>query len=89
MSSKLPRHPLVLAVKPQVMREVASSLAAVVQQGRPLVISIAAGIPLDALERWLGPGTAIVRCMPNTPALIRQGATALFANTHVSSTQKN
>jgi len=70
---------LVLAVKPQVMHEVAGGLADVVQSARPLVISIAAGIRSADLERWLGGNAAIVRCMPNTPALVQSGATALVA----------
>ena len=70
----------VLAVKPQVMHEVAASLAKAAQgAARPLVISIAAGIRSADLDRWLGGGAAIVRCMPNTPALVQSGATALYA----------
>ena len=79
---------LVLAVKPQIMAEVAKSLASFVQQHRPLVVSVAAGIRCHDLERWLGGNVAIVRTMPNTPALVLSGATGLFANGHVSSDQK-
>ena len=79
---------VVLAVKPQVMREVATSLADVVQQRRPLVVSIAAGIREPALDRWLGGGAAVVRCMPNTPALVQAGATGLYANSRVSAEQR-
>lgn len=80
---------LVLAVKPQVIREVALDLAPSVQSRRPLIISIAAGVRATDLDRWLGGGCALVRCMPNTPALVQSGVTALFANTAVSATQKD
>ena len=71
---------LVLAVKPQVLREVAQPLAAAVQRKRPLVISIAAGVRIGDVERWLGGRLALVRAMPNTPALVGSGATGLYAN---------
>jgi pyrroline-5-carboxylate reductase len=74
----------VLAVKPQVMRQVCEALAPQARAGRPLVVSIAAGIISAQIARWLGGGeggnaTAIVRCMPNTPALLGAGVTGLFA----------
>ncbi len=78
---------VVLAVKPQMLQVVAEEIGGAVQTRQPLLISIAAGIREAALNRWLGGGVAIVRCMPNTPALIRTGATALYANTRVSSAQ--
>ena len=79
---------VVLAVKPQVMpgvaRELAGSLA-----GRPvLVISVAAGIRTTDLARWLGDGPAVIRAMPNTPALLGCGATVLFAAPQVSESQR-
>ena len=80
---------VVLAVKPQVMRTVAGDIASAVQARRPLVISIAAGIRSADLDRWLGGNTSIVRCMPNTPALVQSGATALFANARVDVEQRN
>src|SRR5436853_97384 len=61
---------LVLATKPQVLAQVATELAATVQQKRPLIISIAAGIRSADIDRWLGGNLAIVRAMPNTPALV-------------------
>ncbi len=73
---------VVLAVKPQIMREVAESLAETAQRSRPLFVSIAAGIREEALNRWLGGNLPIVRCMPNTPALVQAGATGLYANSH-------
>ena len=78
---------VLIAVKPQVMKEVATALAPAVDHC-PLVISIAAGIPLQALNNWLGDTIPVVRCMPNTPALIQAGATGLFANALVSVTQR-
>ena len=80
---------VVLAVKPQIMREVAGDLSAAVAQQRPLVISIAAGIRAATLRDWLGKDTAIVRAMPNTPALVQSGATALYANTVVTDEQRS
>ena len=79
---------LVLAVKPQVMAGVLKPLADLVQQRRPLIVSIAAGIPADSLERWLGGSLPVVRAMPNTPALVQTGATGLFANPRVSEAQR-
>lgn len=79
---------LVLAVKPQVLREVAEALAATVQSFKPLIISIAAGIESEAIERWLGGALAIVRSMPNTPAMVGTGATGLYANSRATVTQK-
>ncbi len=77
---------LVLAVKPQVMAEVARGLKPHLKPGA-LVISIAAGVPLRALESWLGE-QAIVRCMPNTPALVKLGASGLYANERVTEPQR-
>lgn len=73
----------VLAVKPQVMRAVCESLAPLAQAQRPLVLSIAAGITSAQLEAWLGGGQAVVRAMPNTPAMLGAGATGLYANPRV------
>jgi len=78
---------VVLAVKPQTLGAVAQSAAALIQQRKPLVVSIAAGINQNSLSRWLGADTAIVRCMPNTPALVLTGATALHANDKVTEDQ--
>lgn len=80
---------VVLAIKPQVVRQVAEQIAEAVGQSRPLVISIVAGIRSPDIDRWLGGGNAIVRCMPNTPALVRSGMTGLFANPVVSKTQRD
>jgi len=80
---------VVLAVKPQIMRNVTENLASNAQLSRPLFVSIAAGIREEALNRWLGGNQAIVRCMPNTPALVQAGATGLYANPHVSESQRS
>ena len=80
---------VLIAVKPQVMAGVAQSIAAAVAQQRPLVISIAAGIRERTLRAWLGEDTAIVRAMPNTPALVQSGATGLYANPGVSEQQRS
>ncbi|QNA87964.1 pyrroline-5-carboxylate reductase [Massilia sp. Dwa41.01b] len=77
---------IVLAVKPQQMREVAATLAPRLG-GAPLLLSIAAGIRSADLARWLGYGT-IVRAMPNTPALIGMGITGMVATAAVSPAQR-
>ena len=73
---------LVLSVKPQVMPSVLAELAAHIAEST-LVISIAAGVPLAAIESQL-PGRRAIRVMPNTPALVGAGATALAAGTHAT-----
>lgn len=79
---------LVLAVKPQVMFDVCASLKEAAQSTMPLIVSIAAGIRAVDIDRWLGGGLPIVRCMPNTPALIRLGASGLYANSTVNDLQR-
>jgi len=79
---------VVLAVKPQVLKEVALELADRLQQTRPLVISIAAGIRCASLQAWLGGNIPLVRTMPNTPAMIQAGASVLYATPGVSSSQR-
>ena len=80
---------LVLAVKPPVLSEVAKTLAHAVQKQKPLVISIAAGVRLEDIDRWLGGDLALVRAMPNTAALIGSGATGLYANEHANESLRN
>lgn len=80
---------IVLSVKPQILKEVASGIAAIVAQKQVLVVSIAAGISQQSLSTWLGDSVAIVRCMPNTPALVLTGATALYANSYVNAKQRD
>jgi len=77
---------LVLAVKPQQMKEAVAPLVG--KLGNALVISIAAGLDMAALSRWLGGHRRIVRCMPNTPALIGAGITGLCALPEVSAEQR-
>lgn len=78
---------VVLAVKPQIMQSVARTLQPALTHN-PLVISIAAGIDIETLQGWLGPQVPIVRCMPNTPALVQTGATGLYATALVSAPQR-
>lgn len=81
---------LILAVKPQVMRMVCEDLSAHLS-AHTMVISIAAGATTQNLSTWLGDdknNIAIVRCMPNTPALVQAGATGAVANQAVSAEQK-
>ncbi len=80
---------LVLAVKPQVLQEVCHELAPTVQQHRPLLLSIAAGVREAAIQRWLGEGLALVRTMPNTPAMIQAGAIVLHAGEQVTAAQRD
>ena len=77
---------VVLAVKPQQMREAARALAP--HLGSELVLSIAAGIRLADLGRWLGGYARLARCMPNTPALIGAGITGLYARAEVAPEQR-
>ena len=79
---------VVIALKPQVFGEVAKQMADSVKEYKPLIISVAAGIRTADMEAWFGDDAAIVRTMPNTPALVQTGATGLYANTHVSAAQK-
>ena len=77
---------IIVAVKPQGMRDTAQSIAPYLTNA--LVISIAAGIRLRDLSRWLGNYRKLVRAMPNTPALIRRGITGLFADDGVTAAER-
>lgn len=79
---------VILAVKPQVMQYVCEQLAGIDSDHDCLYISIAAGIREQEINRWLGGNRAVVRCMPNTPALIQLGATGMYANSLVARDQK-
>jgi pyrroline-5-carboxylate reductase len=79
---------IVLAVKPQMLKEVCLGLADSLSH-KPLIISLAAGITTESISSWLGGEHAIVRCMPNTPSQVRVGASGLFANANVSHPQKS
>src|SRR6266511_6405408 len=74
---------IVLSVKPQVMDALLDEIAPAVDP-RKLVVSIAAGVPIAAIARKLGAGARIVRTMPNTPALVGEGATALARGPHAT-----
>mgnify|MGYP001820066242 FL=1 len=76
---------LLFAVKPQILKPVCEELAAEVQESRPLIMSIAAGPMIDDIDAWLGGNLSVVRVMPNQPALIDQGISALYANERTSS----
>lgn len=86
---------IVLAVKPHIVEAVCSAINSSVKGGTinndipPLVISVAAGVRASSMQSWLPANTALVRCMPNTPALLGLGATALFANDDCSIEQKS
>jgi len=75
---------IVLAVKPQVLAGVCPEIGRALGDAAPLIVSIAAGIRIDQIERWIGRPLPIVRAMPNTPALIGAGATGLIANARAS-----
>jgi pyrroline-5-carboxylate reductase len=80
---------LLFAVKPQILKDVCQALAPAVQQRKPLIMSIAAGPRIDDIEAWLGGDLCVVRVMPNQPALIDQGVSALIANDRASSHQRD
>lgn len=79
---------IVLAVKPQTLRQVCLELADAVQSSHPLILSIAAGIRSRDISRWLGGENAVIRAMPNTPALYGYGACGLVANALVTVAQR-
>lgn len=77
-----------LAVKPQVMKSLCQSLVEQAQAQKPLLVSVAAGITSEQISNWLGGGLAVVRTMPNTPALLGAGVTGLYANSQVTQSQR-
>lgn len=79
---------VVLAVKPQIMRQVCEPIREAAQERKPLILSVAAGLEAGTLEGWLGGKLAVIRCMPNTPSLVAAGASGLFANSCVSAEQR-
>ncbi|MCK5894545.1 MAG: pyrroline-5-carboxylate reductase [Endozoicomonadaceae bacterium] len=80
---------VIFAVKPQVMKTVICALETTLQNVRPMLISVAAGVTIHSLNDWSGGGLPIIRCMPNTPALLGCGASGLYANDQVSDTHKS
>ena len=79
---------VVIAVKPQVLQSVLAPLVASFRQAKPLIISIVAGISATSIEKWLEDPYAIIRVMPNTPALVGMGASGLYANQRVNQEQR-
>jgi len=79
----------VLAVKPQVLEQLCGEIREAVQQRQPLLVSIAAGIREADMQAWLGGDIALVRSMPNTPAMLQAGATVLHAGRGVSEAQRD
>jgi len=80
---------VVLAVKPQQMAPVVTALRPALAAERPLLLSVAAGIRAQDLSRWAGSGIAVVRAMPNRPALVGAGASGLYADTSVTPAQRS
>ncbi|MBB05567.1 MAG: pyrroline-5-carboxylate reductase [Pseudooceanicola sp.] len=85
INADFPEDPAValIAVKPQMMGDALPSVAAL-GGGRTLVISVAAGTPIARFEEVFGPDTPVIRAMPNTPAAIGRGITAIIGNAHAS-----
>ena len=79
---------IILAVKPQVLQEVAVALGDLVAEHQPLLVSVAAGVTAASIERWIGGQPSLVRVMPNTPALVGAGISTLCANSKVSADQR-
>ncbi len=79
---------LVLGVKPQSLKSAVVEIRPQIVARQPLLISVAAGITTSTLHAWLNPSLAIVRAMPNTPALIGEGATGLFATRNTNADQR-
>ncbi|WP_409524093.1 pyrroline-5-carboxylate reductase [Nitrincola sp. MINF-07-Sa-05] len=79
---------VILGVKPQVMKQVCTELSQTLANSAPLLVSLAAGVTIASMERWIGTQIPTVRCMPNTPALVQTGASGLFANNLVSQVQR-
>lgn len=80
---------VILSVKPQGLAAVCASIKDDIQQKQPLVMSVAAGIRCEAIERWLGDDISVIRTMPNTPSLLGRGAAGLYANDKVDEKQRN
>lgn len=78
---------VVLSVKPQIMKDVITDVSESLKAKNPLIISIAAGIKAETLQEWVGQPMAVVRCMPNTPALLQCGASGLYKTPEVSDAQ--
>ena len=86
LTAASPYDVIILAVKPQQLRDVAIFLGSLLSQ--QLIISIAAGVRCADLARWLGNYSSVIRVMPNTPAQIQAGVSALFAASGVTKAQR-
>ncbi|MBK5963970.1 pyrroline-5-carboxylate reductase [Thiocystis minor] len=80
---------LVLCVKPQMAAAVCTDIAAAVAAIQPLIISVMAGVPEQAMQRWFGAPLPVVRAMPNTPAMVQTGAIGLHASPEVDAEGRN
>ena len=80
---------IVLCVKPQMAAAVCTDIAALVVINQPLVISVMAGVPERAMQRWFGAPLPVVRAMPNTPAMVQTGAIGLHASLEVDAEGRN
>jgi len=79
---------IVLAVKPHQAQALLTTLAAQLQQRRPIVLSIAAGVRIQALQSWCGAGVPVIRAMPNRPAFVGAGITGLFAPAGIDASRR-
>ncbi len=79
---------VVLAVKPQGMRDTVRELGEALRQHRPLVITVAAGVRIESIQSWIGAPVPLVRAMPNTPALLGASATGLYCTADVTAAQR-
>jgi pyrroline-5-carboxylate reductase len=79
---------LILAVKPQALKAVATQLSPALSENHPLCLSIAAGIRHASLQAWLGEGVPVIRVMPNTPAMLGAGASGLYAPPDIDENQR-
>ena len=80
---------LVLCVKPQMAAAVCAEIGPLLAARQPLVVSVMAGVPEQAMQRWLGAPLPIVRAMPNTPAMVQTGAIGLHASPEVDAEGRN
>ncbi|MFI4885811.1 MAG: pyrroline-5-carboxylate reductase, partial [Steroidobacterales bacterium] len=79
---------VVLAVKPQHAGSVLAALAPQLQPRRPIVLSVAAGVRIQALQSWCGAGVPVIRAMPNRPAFVGAGVTGLYAPAEIGASQR-
>ncbi|MCH9769713.1 MAG: pyrroline-5-carboxylate reductase [Gammaproteobacteria bacterium] len=80
---------IIFAVKPKQLKAVCNELATVIGERQPLLISVAISVSMAMMTRWLAGDYAVVRAMPNTPAMVSAGATGLYANAAVSAKQRD